>query len=132
MWGTLIVLPYMLTRGVLPIASRGLLTAEHLQAAFLWGWLAEAGLLAGYLLSAHEQRIVAVLQSMLHVDKTLVSRELRSHSGGSRGYAQRSYGQQSGNAPQTEQASAAMEEVLQELKSVLHTRAARLQVSGQT
>ena len=116
-------MPYALTRGLLPFVSHGLLTAEQQQAAFLWGWLAETGLLAGYFLSIHEQRIVAVLQSSLHVDKNLVRRELRSQPGSNESHAQRG-DRRSVSVPGDEMASAAMERVLQELRIVLHARAA--------
>ena len=120
-WGMLLALPYVLTRGVLPIVSRDLLSAETLQAAFLWGWLAEAGLLAGYIMSANEQRAVALLQSALHMDQDPVGRELHIRPGGSGGHAQR------GNVrpvylPGAENASAAMEKVLQELRLRLSAR----------
>ncbi len=122
MWGTLLVVPYWLTRVVLPFVSRGLLTAEQQQAAFLWGWLVETGLLAGYLLSSHEQRVIAVLQSMLHVDRNLVSHELRSHPGSSGGHAQRG-NVRSVSVPRDEKASAAMEMVMEELRTRLHAKA---------
>ena len=82
-WGTLLALPYVLTRGVLPFASGDLLLAEALQAAFLWGWLAEAGLLASYVLSAQAQRGFAMLHNTLRDEKYLVGRELRNYPAGS-------------------------------------------------
>ncbi len=121
-WGTLLVVPYLLTRGVLPIVSCGLLTAEQQQAAFLWGWLVETGLLAGYLMSIHEQRIIAALQSTLHVDKNLVRHELPSHPGSSGGHTQRG-NVRSVSVPGDEKPSAAMEMVMEELRMRLHAKA---------
>ena len=110
----LLALPYVLTRGVLPIVSRDLLSAETLQAAFLWGWLAGASLLAGCVLSANEQRAVDLLQSTLHMDQNLIGRELLSHPGGSGGHAQRG-SVRPVQLPGAEKASAAMENACRSL-----------------
>ena len=68
-WGTLLAVPYLLTRGVLPFVSGDLLQAETLQAAYLWGWVTEAALLAGIVLSAQAQRAFTMLHNTLRDEK---------------------------------------------------------------
>ena len=68
-WGTLLGLPYLVTRGILPFVPGDLLEAETLQAAFLWGWVTEAALLASFVLSAQAQRAFTVLHNTLRDEK---------------------------------------------------------------
>ena len=81
-WGTLLVLPYVLTRGVLPFAFGNLLSAENLWAAFLWGWLAEAAMVVGHVLAAQEQLAFAMLHNTLREEKYVVNRKLRTQPDG--------------------------------------------------
>jgi len=51
--------------------------------AFLWGWLTEAVLVAGYVVSAQAQRGFAMLHNPLRDKLNPDGRELRNDSGGS-------------------------------------------------
>ena len=72
--------PYVVTRGLLPHLACGMLSAETLQGAFLWGWLAEGGLLSAILLSTQLRRGFALLHNSLRDEKYLVGRELRNYT----------------------------------------------------
>ena len=78
--GLLVAIPYVLTRGILPVIAGGFLSAEVLQALFLYGWLAEAMLVGSFLLSGQLQRGFTLLHNSVRDEKYMVGRELRNYS----------------------------------------------------
>lgn len=78
--GVLVAAPYVVTRGLLPRIAGGLLSAQALQGAFLWGWLAEGVLLSAVLLSTQLRRGLTLLHNSLRDEKYLVGRELRNYT----------------------------------------------------
>ena len=78
--GLLVGTPYLLTRGLLPAVASGFLSAESLQAAFLYGWLVEGMLVGGILLSIQLQRGFTLLHNSVRDDKYMVGRELRNYT----------------------------------------------------
>ena len=78
--GVLLAVPYVVTRGLLPHVLGRLLSAEALQAVFLYGWFVEALLAASVLLSAQLRRGFVMLHNTLRDEKYLVGRELRNYT----------------------------------------------------
>ena len=76
----LVAAPYVVTRGLLPRIAGGLLSAQTLQGAFLWGWMAEGGMLSAVLLSTQLRRGFTLLHNSLRDEKYLVGRELRNYT----------------------------------------------------
>ena len=69
-----------MTCALLPAVASGFLSAELLQAAFLYGWLVEALLVGGILLSIQLQRGFTLLHHSVRDDKYMVGRELRNYT----------------------------------------------------
>ena len=74
-FGLLLSVPYVLTRGVIPLFK---LPAETTQQAFLWSYWVEVGLLLGCLLMKHALRGARRLHNSIRDERYLIGKQLQN------------------------------------------------------